>query len=63
MHTCRVTSESATNARLLAKRDHADRRPNTKPEQRRRKSDRRDFRSELALCLWCAAAMYGGQEL
>lgn len=63
MHACRVTSESATNARLLAKRDHADRRANTKPEQRRRKSDRRDFRSELALCLWGLAGIHSGVEL
>lgn len=51
MHACRVTSESATNARLLAKRDHADRRANTKPEQRIRKANRREFRAETALQL------------
>lgn len=63
MHSCRVTSATATNARLLAKRDHSDRRHDTKPEQRKRKDDRRDFRQTIALVVYGAAAMFGGVEL
>lgn len=63
MHACRVTSSTATNARLLAKRDHADRRQDTKPEQRRRKAARRDFAKTIALIVWGAAAMHQGSEL
>lgn len=63
MNACRVTSSTATNARLLAKRDHADHRQGTKPEQRKRKADRRDFRQTIALVVYGAAAMFGGVEL
>ena len=48
MHAVRFTSPVAMVARLLSKRDHADRRPNTKPEQRIRKANRREFRAEVA---------------
>jgi len=63
MNACRVTSTSATNARLVAKRDHADHHKNTKPDQRRRKAARRDFRIEIALCLYGLAAMSHSVEL
>lgn len=64
MHSCRVTSATATTARLCAKQAHADRRPpTTKPEQRRRKADRRDFAREIALVVWGAASMFPGVEL
>ena len=48
MHAIRFTSPAAVVARFVMKRDHADRRPNTKPEQRIRKANRREFRAEVA---------------
>lgn len=63
MHAIRANSAPSMIAGLVAKRDHADRRPNTKPEQHRRKTDRREFRQEIALCIWGRSAMHEGVEL
>lgn len=63
MHASPYNSPQQLVARLVARRDHADRRPNTKPAQRRRKADRRDFRAEIALCIWGAAALSHSVEL
>lgn len=63
MHASPYNSPQQLVARLVARRDHADRRPTTKPAQRRRKADRRDFRAEIALCIWGASAMHAGVEL
>lgn len=63
MHAIAYRSDTQMTARLVAKRDHADKRVNTKPAQRRRKADRRDFRQEIALCVWGAAAFHGWIEL
>ena len=48
MHAIQYTSDAAVNARLAAKHDHAAPRVTDKPHYARRKSDRRDFRMEIA---------------
>jgi hypothetical protein len=63
VHSCPYNSPTQLVARLVARRDHADRRATTKPAQRRRKADRRDFRQEIALCVWGAYAMSHSVEL
>lgn len=63
MHSASYNSPTQLIARLVAKRDHADKRVNTKPAQRRRKAERREYRQEIALCVWGAAAMSHSVEL
>lgn len=63
MHSSPFNSPQQLVARLVARRDHADRRGNTKQQFRRRKVDRRDFRQEIAMCIWGAAAMSHSVEL
>jgi hypothetical protein len=63
MHAIRFQSPRQCAARLCAKRDHSDPRGTTKADFRRRKRDRRDFRQEIALCIWGASSMHAGVEL
>lgn len=63
MHASPYNSPQQLVARLVARRDHADRRGSTKQQFRRRKLDRRDFRQEIALCIWGAAALSHSVEL
>lgn len=61
MHAIRFHSVPQLIAGLVAKRNHGERRAVSKPEQRRRKADRRDFRDEVARCIW--PAFHEGVEL
>lgn len=63
MHASPYNSPQQLISRLVARRDHADRRPATKPAQRRRKVDSREFRQEIALCIWGAYALSHSVEL
>lgn len=63
MHASPYNSPNQLIARLVARRDHADRRGSTKQQYRRRKFDKRDFRQEIALCIWGASSMHAGVEL
>ena len=47
MHAAPFQSVPQLVARLTAKRQHAERRPQTKPEQRRFKQAKREDRAEL----------------
>jgi hypothetical protein len=63
MHAIRYCSPPQLISRLTAKRDHSAPRGSTKQEFRRRKTDRREYRQEIALCIWGAAALSHSVEL
>lgn len=63
MHAIPFRSERQLISRLVMKHGHATPRGTTKQEFRRRKADRRDYRQEIALCIWGAAALSHSVEL
>jgi len=63
MHAIRAHSVRQIIACLVAKHDHATPRGTTKQQYRRRKHDKREYREEIALCIWGAAALSHSVEL
>lgn len=52
MHSAQFHSPQQLAAMLVASCNHSERRPTTKPEQHQRKQERREFRDEIAACLY-----------
>ena len=63
MNAIPYRSEQQVIARFVSKHSHACPRGTTKAEYRRRKTDRREYREEIALCIWGAAALSHSVEL
>ena len=63
MHAIRANSPQSMVAGLVAKWSHSQRREDTKPAQRRRKADKRDYSQEIAGVLYGPGPVQQGVEL
>ena len=61
MHAIQPTSDAAFCARLVSRIKHSAPKPASKVEHLRRKSDRRDYRAELARVVY--GPLHAGVEL